>query len=210
MDDNDFEMRCARVSKCVSRQPLNRAALVSILEYCRVERARSDIEASVGSLPEATGALQSVSRLVDQLVRAGGLSSFDIACDGSHVSDEDKRGLTEDEIDDMVYGQSFLITDAACEVLSSFEPESRIARLTQKHPERLMAYREVLARCEHPQSWNSLEGFIVEKDLLSSFAASEQLQPSVLVDQLESAGLLVWKKGWLATEEGRGFACECR
>lgn len=201
-----FEQRYERLSKAVTRQPLNREAMVAILSYCVQTHACHDVEQHVLSLPAAQDILQSPYGLMDQLVTAGGLERTEVDEQGVPVLPEDKEGLTEDEVDDLVADEVFTTTDVGVEVASYFSPDRRMARLLDIHPQAAPAFADLMSYCEQPHTRVELESYIRSKSLLSSMGSDAQLRPSVMLDKLEAAGMLEWRQhAWRLSDAGRRY-----
>ena len=128
--------------------------------------------------------------------------------EGNRVLPEQKEGLSEDEVDDLVAEISFKSTDVGDWFVDYNKPSARLVDLLHLVPERTDTYIELLEFVEAaPRPYGQIEELLLGRSALQTVIDGrvETMQPSVFVDKLERAGALVWKKGWTLTEEGREF-----
>lgn len=112
VDAKAVEGRLAAIEDTVCRHPLNREVLYRMLAYCAEERALDDLEREAASWPEFETATQNQYRLAEHLVRAGGLDRIERDERGAIVMEQDKEGLDEDAVDDLVRSVAFRTTEA--------------------------------------------------------------------------------------------------
>ena len=112
----------------------------------------------------------------------------------------------EDEVDDLVFEVDFETTDAGAAVYGRLEPGARLADLLQTQAARKDTYCELLEFCLTPRSREEVERLLEDRDILELDAPGDQpLKPSVFVDRLERAGVLVWRGKWSTGEAGRTY-----
>ncbi len=202
-----FEQQVAAVERVVTRQPLNREIAYAILRYCLERRVQPDVEAYVEGLPEYQFATLDPYHQIDRLVVCGGLERFDLDADGEIVTAAQLEGLSEDEADDLVQGYAYQTTDAGEQAVNEGTPQARMEGLFQAEPERRDTYVELLSFFdEEPRSYQDVCELLDGRDVMFHMledGSEERIQPSVFVDRLERAGMIVWNDGWALTDEGR-------
>ena len=182
-----FEEKLAELNRTVMRHPLNREILYKTLAFCAEERPLREAEDFIAALPQFERATQNQFYMLMSLVRSYGLDMIERDEDGNRVLPEQKEGLSEDEVDDLVAEISFKSTDVG---------------------ERTDTYIDLLEFVEAaPRPYGQIEELLLGRPALQTVIDGrvETMQPSVFVDKLERAGALVWKEGWTLTEEGREF-----
>ena len=144
VDAKAVEGRLAAIEDTVCRHPLNREVLYRMLAYCAEERALDDLEREAASWPEFETATQNQYRLAEHLVRAGGLDRIERDERGAIVMEQDKEGLDEDAVDDLVRSVAFRTTEAGVRFVEQHRPRARLVELLQLAPERADVYIELL------------------------------------------------------------------
>lgn len=208
VDAKAVEDRLAAIEDTVCRHPLNREVLYRMLAYCAEERALDDLEREAASWPEFETATQNQYRLAEHLVRAGGLDRIERDERGAIVMEQDKEGLDEDAVDDLVRSVAFRTTEAGVRSVEQHRPRARLVELLQLAPERADVYIELLEFVRaRPRAYNDIVELLRGRPVLETVVDGERrrMQPSVFVDKLERSGALVWKEGWCLTEEGDAF-----
>lgn len=189
--------------------PRFREIYYAILDYCQEQRRLGDVETLVGQQPEFEHCGQNQYRLIINLEDAGALDRIELDEQGTCVTEEMKEGLTEDEIDDLVFDYAFIDTEAGREVRNQMKPEKRMDDLMNMFPKRAQTYCRVLDFCKQPRTFQEINSLLKGADVLSTGSANTitnvPLQPSVFIDQLERSGALVWKGSWNVTEGGRRY-----
>lgn len=163
VDAKAVEDRLAAIEDTVCRHPLNREVLYRMLAYCAEERALDDLEREAASWPEFETATQNQYRLAEHLVRAGGLDRIERDERGAIVMEQDKEGLDEDAVDDLVRSVAFRTTEAGVRFVEQHRPRARLVELLQLAPERADVYIELLefvqlVRAPTTTSWNCCAG----------------------------------------------------
>lgn len=176
-----FEEKLAELNRTVMRHPLNREILYKTLAFCAEERPLREAEDFIAALPQFERATQNQFYMLMSLVRSYGLDMIERDEDGNRVLPEQKEGLSEDEVDDLVAEISFKSTDVGDWFVDYNKPSAR--------------------------PYGQIEELLLGRPALQTVIDGrvETMQPSVFVDKLERAGALVWKEGWTLTEEGREF-----
>ena len=227
-----FEEKLAELNRTVMRHPLNREILYKTLAFCAEERPLREAEDFIAALPQFERATQNQFYMLMSLVRSYGLDMIERDVQGSLGSDgmrgiddahraqgsqgahgvgeprEQKEGLSEDEVDDLVAEISFKSTDVGDWFVDYNKPSARLVDLLHLVPERTDTYIELLEFVEAaPRPYGQIEELLLGRPALQTVIDGrvETMQPSVFVDKLERAGALVWKEGWTLTEEGREF-----
>ena len=213
VDQVAFGRQVARITEAVVKHPLHREMLYKILVFCQESRDLNEIEEKITTFAEFKKAATSQYHLIEVLENAGGLERFELDEEGDLVTLDRKEGLTEDEIDDLVWSYAFMTTPAGVAVVEQHTPRARIIELLNLVPERKDTYVELLDFCsEEPRTYNEICGLLKGRDALVRFVDGEPqtMQPSVFVDKLEAAGGMEWRDGWVLTEEGRAYLEELR
>jgi hypothetical protein len=203
-----FEEKLAELNRTVMRHPLNREILYKTLAFCAEERPLREAEDFIAALPQFERATQNQFYMLMSLVRSYGLDMIERDEDGNRVLPEQKEGLSEDEVDDLVAEISFKSTDVGDWFVDYNKPSARLVDLLHLVPERTDTYIELLEFVEAaPRPYGQIEELLLGRPALQTVIDGrvETMQPSVFVDKLERAGALVWKEGWTLTEEGREF-----
>ena len=167
-----------------------------------------EAEDFIAALPQFERATQNQFYMLMSLVRSYGLDMIERDEDGNRVLPEQKEGLSEDEVDDLVAEISFKSTDVGDWFVDYNKPSARLVDLLHLVPERTDTYIELLEFAEAaPRPYGQIEELLLGRPALQTVIDGrvETMQPSVFVDKLERAGALVWKEGWTLTEEGREF-----
>ena len=203
-----FEEKLDALNATVMRHPLNREILYKALAFCEEERPLREAEDFIASIPQFEMATQNQYYMLTSLVRAHGLEMIERDEDGNVVAPEQKEGLTEDEIDDLVAAFSFKTTEVGAYFVEYNRPQARLVDLLSLDPGRADTYRELLEYvAAEARPYRDIEALLSGRPVLETVIDGhrETMQPSVFVDKLERAGALVWKDGWTLTEEGREF-----
>jgi hypothetical protein len=205
LKEESFEARVAGVKAAVTKQPLHREILRKTLGFCREQRGLTAVEQEIASYPEFKYAGQNEYRLISILTEEGGLELLELDEDGGIVTAEMKAGLSEDEVDDLVASFAYITTEAGAAVSEALDPRARIVGLLQTEPERVGTFAQVLEFCETSRTYAEIETLLVDSGLGWSGVESDDdaVHPSYFVSTLERVGGLVWKDGWLLTDEGR-------
>lgn len=199
----DDEERLDRLRKVVKRQPLHREILFRLLERAEMRVTLKELEDYAASLPSFREATQPQYYLIQYLVEGGGLTEIELTTEGEVVTAEDKEGLTEDEIDDLVATLAYETTFTGRQLVREMQPSARMTALTREYPgwdEALLATLDFL-REKH--SLLEVDAFL--RTISRPPQADTRLQPSAFIDRLEKAGTIAWQGGWMVTDEGRRF-----
>ncbi len=200
-----LEDAVASLAYTVHRQPLNREVLYAILRLCVQEREVGFVERAVLAMPEYAQATQNPFRLVCFLVDHGGLCLMQRDAEGGVIDEERRAQLGEDEFDDLLATESLVSTEAGRRLLELAAPQRRMGLLLESEPERAATYVEVLEfiRDRHP-AYGDIKALLAGRDILHAYLDGRwaDIQPSVFVDKLEGAGMILWRDGWELTEEG--------
>lgn len=202
-----LEQRCDRVEQAILRQSLHREIHYKTLMFCCKRRNLAEIESHIQAYPEFKHATQDPCHLIRAMVCAGGLQEFELDQDGCAITPAMKEGLDEDELDDLVAGWAYEVTDAGKLVVERHAPRARLTELLNSSPERRDAYIQVLQYLEEvPRTYAQVSDVLSQNGALNPLRPEEVgMQPSVFLDKLERAGGIVWDEGWFLTEGGREF-----
>jgi hypothetical protein len=200
-----FADKVAKVEKAVYRNPLHRELLYKVLEFCQQRRLLREVEDQIATFPEFGEAHQSQYILMTYLINDGGLETFELDEQGNVVTAEQKVGLSEDEIDDLVFDFAYQTTAAGLEVAKQMRPQSRLESLFDATPVYHDTYIEVLEYLRDKHSMAEVDTLLRGRDVLRTGREPDEspMQASVFIDKLEKAGAIVWNEGWETTEEGR-------
>ena len=208
-----FEQRCAQLERAITRHPLMREIMYKMLDYCQVETELDALEVEVTAYPEYAACQQSVVAMANILIKHFGLRCIEHAADGSVVSEADKEGLDEDQIDDLVAYLSYETTLEGAHYVEQNRPEARLITLFNLNPQRSETYVELLEFLEQaPRSYREIKTMMKGKPALETIIGgrTQTMQPSVFVDQLERAGAIVWNGGWILSSAGTSLLNEMR
>ncbi len=197
-----FDEKVADLMRFVQFEPLIREIDYKVLAYCFERRGLSDIEEHIAGLPEFKSATRDQYSLITELVRHHGLAFYELDVSGCVVTEEDKAGLTENEVDDLVAGFAYRTTDVGREVAARLDPRRRLAELLEAAPRRRDAYLALLEFVREKRSFAEIDSFMRACGVaeLSRAAGDGGVQPSVFVDKLERAGAISYDGGWQATD----------
>lgn len=208
-----YDQKYDKLGTAVTKQALNRDLMYAALSYCFEEKPLREVEDYIASLPGFARCTMNQYYMLQVLVRSYGMDMIERDIDGNLVTPEQKEGLTEDEIDDLVYAFSFKTTDIGRDFVEQNTPQSRLAALLNYKPERRDTYIELLEFiAEAPRSYNEVKELLDGRPILEVVidGTHETMQPSVFVDKLDRAGAIAWDKGWNLTNEGRKFLEELK
>jgi hypothetical protein len=201
-----FEQNVDRTIQLLLSNNLNRPTLYRILCATVTEPMRLfDLEALIQAMPEFKNATQPPYFLIEWLVKTEALSFTEVDAQGIPITDEQREGKTEDEIDDLIEDMIIETTAVGREALAVFDPQQRLADLLQNVPERFDTYLEVLDFLTEKHSYNEVDQLLRDRPILMSGRVQNDrpMQPSVFVDKLAAAGGIIFDKGWVITPEGR-------
>lgn len=203
-----FEKRCARLDEALVRQPLHRELLYKTLVLCQTRRTLREVEQAIGSFSEFPQATQNPYHLMTVLVDAGGLDRGFLDAGGNPLDPERLGRLTEDEQDDLIADEVYETTEVGREAVNRHAPHARLIELMRGEPQRETVYRELLSFCaEEPRTYRAISSLLENRSVLYRTVRGHRqiIQPSVFVDKLQRAAGLVWRNGWMTTEEGKEF-----
>ena len=204
MSSSDLDERVARVQKTLHRRNSLTEIMRKTIEFCAERRGFSDVETAMDAFPEFRYADQSQASIIGILVNAGAIEQFELDAQGKVIPVERLRAMTEDERDDAVCAFALQSTRAGLHAIEGMEPETKLAKLFDEHPERHDAYRKILQLCKTPRTFEEVSKSL---DPNPTFASENDLStlpvyPSALLGKLEAAGGIVWDEAWVTTEAG--------
>jgi hypothetical protein len=204
-EESDPEQRYKRLRNYVFSNPLHREINYRVLKYCRERRLLGDLEQHIGDYPEFKSARQSQYFLIMWLRQHGGLAELELDEGGDVVSPEQKEGLTEDEVDDLVATLAYETTDVGLVIVEEMDPKHRLVELLKIEPRHYDTYIEVLEFLQEPRGFAKVDSLLRGREVLKvgRDALDQPMQPSVFVDRLERAGGIFWDEGWMITTEGK-------
>ena len=199
-----FDDRVEKVRIAVHRSPLHREILYKLLMYCREARLLKDAEEEIASYPEFREAGQAPYILMTYLIKADGLEVFELDSAGAVITDEQKIGLNENELDDLIADFAYQSTEAGLAAAYEMSPEQRLNDLLGVTPAYYDTYLEVLGFLSEKRSFADVDQLLRGRDALYANCGpgDRPVQPSIFIDKLERAGVIFWDEGWLTTEEG--------
>jgi hypothetical protein len=201
-----FEAKASRACELLQANPLNRNALYRILGACASKRMLlHDLEAYVLEQPEFKGATQPPYFLIDWLVDYDALDVTEIDHEGNDIAPEQKEGLSEDEVDDLIDDFAFSTNEVGKAVIEEFSPKDRLIELLGIVPDRYDTYIEVLEFLTEKRPLSAVDKLLRGRDVLMSGRKSDDnpMQPSVFVDKLANVGGIIYDGGWQITAEGK-------
>ena len=212
-EDLTEEEKYAALNACVLHHPLNRELYLRVLRYCAQEHELHDIEQKMETFPEFPRCTMNQYYMIKSLVESFGLEYIERTEDGQQITPEMKEGKTEDEIDDMIYNFNYVTTPLGLRLIEERSPRKRLEALLEWEPSRRDTYVQVLDFiAEEPRPYAQIESLLKGTPALETVIDGriETMQPSVFLDKLERAGVLVWNKKWQITEEGLDYLKEMK
>lgn len=205
LESMSFEERVNHLREVVFKNPLEREIHYKTLKFCFERRTLQEIEEFIGSLPEFSAAAQSQYYLLQFLLRGAGIEEYEVDAYGKTVRPEQKEGLTEDEIDDLVVTLAYETNEYGRELVEQISPKNRILETLEIMPNHYDTFVEVLDFLTEKRSLSQVDSLLRGRDVLMVGRAPSDrpLQPSVFVDKLEKAAAIYWEKGWIISDEGR-------
>lgn len=200
----DFGERVDYLREVVLKNPLEREIHYKTLKFCCDRRTLHEVEDFIGACPEFPSTTQSQYYLLQFLLMGRGIEEFELDKDGNVIAPEQKEGLTEDEIDDLVATPAYETNEYGRELVEQMSPENRIGELLDVMPDQYDTFIEVLDFLTEKRSLGQVDALLRGRDVLTSGRdpGERPLQPSVFVDKLEKAAAIYWEKGWLISEDG--------
>ncbi|MDR3307630.1 MAG: hypothetical protein LBS58_01870 [Coriobacteriales bacterium] len=205
-EELSFEAKAFRACELLQANPLNRTVLYRILVACASKRILlHDLEGYILEQPEFKGATQPPYFLIDWLVDYSALDVAEIDHEGNDIAPEQKEGLSEDEVDDLIDDFAFSTSEVGKAVIEEFSPRNRLIDLLGIVPERYDTYVEVLELLTEKRPLSVIDGLLRGRDVLMSGRkpGENPMQPSVFVDKLADAGGIIYDGGWQITPEGK-------
>lgn len=200
----DFDGKVADLEHFITFEPLIREIDYKILCYCDQRRGLHDIEEKVATFPQFKSATRDQYSLITELVRHHGLELFELDERGNVVTDADKEGLDEDGIDDLVAGYAYQTTDVGKAVADGLAPSKRLEQLFAERPQWREACIAVMRYLVDRHTFAGVDSMLRSSGVSLGVAfTGDPVQPSVVVDKLERAGIIVYDEGWILSDEGK-------
>lgn len=208
--EQTFEETLADLSQAIMSMPRLREMYLKILDFCLIQRDLEEAEREIEGYPEFSYGAQPPYRLIKTLVKHGGLDWLEISFDGHVITPEEKIGLTEDEIDDLIEKFAIKTTPVGEQAMEDLSPTKRLSELLDNQPKRSDAYRDIMEFCRESRSYQDIHNLLSGKDVLKLTNNSDgnPLQPSFFIDMLERSGGLVWNQGWKITKSGEALLAQ--
>lgn len=207
-----FEQRYEKLMEVVNNKPSHTEILRKILIYCEERRDFTRVEEKIQTYSEYPNTGQNPYRLIKYLIDGEGLSLLELDEDENILADEKKEGLTEDEIDDLILSYALETTEVGKAVKDNFAPKRRLNYIFEFFNDRQSIFSDLLQFCREPRSFKEIETLLSGKNLSSIKTLHPEsgiaIKPTVFVDNMEKAGGIVWKDGWVITKEGEEFLKE--
>ena len=207
-DSRGLEKRAAVVKEALHRRGSFTEIMYKVLDYCKARRSYADVEAQIAKYPEFKYVDQSQASIIEILVHAGALKKIELDKQDEEVDDARRHGLSDDELDELVWSFALETTDAGVLAIAGMAPNDRLSALFAKSPERVEVYREILRACKRPKTFKEIESLLDDMPKMASLNKKSSLPvfPSALVAELEGAGGLVWDDAWILMSAGESFA----
>ena len=205
LESLSFEERVEHLKATIVRHPLHREIHYKTLRFCLERHTLPEVEEFIASCPEFPSAVQSPYYLLQFLIKGGGTIVYELDENGEIVLPEQKEGLTEDEIDDLVAQIAFETNEFGRELAERMSPKNRLLELLSITSDYYDTFIEVLDFLNEKRSFGDVDDLLRGRDVLMAGRDPHDrpIQPSVFVDKLEKAGGIVWKDGWIITEEAK-------
>ena len=200
-----FEEKVEFLKTTVTRNPLQREINYKTLKFCCEGHTLSEVEEFIASCPEFEAAVQSPYYLLQFLLKGGGIDTFELDHEGEIVLPEQKEGLDEDQLDDLVAELAFETNEIGREVVELMSPQNRLLELLDIVPDYYDTFIEVLDFLTEKRSMAHVDTLLRGRDVLMAGRdpGDRPVQPSIFIDKLEKAGGIYWENGWLITKEGK-------
>ena len=205
LEEMTYDERINLLKKTVTRHPLHRELHYKTLKFCTERHTLTEVEDFIASCPEFPHTRQSPYFLLRFLMKGGGIEMYEVDAEGNIVTEEQKEGLTEDEIDDLVVNFAYECNDIGRDFIELMSPQARILELLEITPEYYDTFIEVLDFLTEDRSIVEITNLLRGRDVLMVGRDPEDtpIQPTVFIDKLEKAGGVCWKDAWFITEEGK-------
>jgi len=202
-----FDEKVNDLARFVQNEPLIRELDVKVLAYCATRKGLTDIEDQIAQYPEFKSAPRDQYHLVMELVDHYGLTFYELDEAGNPVTEDDKSGLSENEIDDLVASFAFETTEVGHAVAEMLDPQRRLQELLAIVPERYDTYIEILEFLREKHSFADVDSLLRGRAVLrvGRQPDDQAVQTSVFVDKLERVGAICFEAGWHITEAGEAF-----
>lgn len=188
---------------CINRHPRRREILYKTLGDLRQRSSFEGAEQRIQEHPEFSKCLMSPAGLLDVLKRAGGVVYIAVKEDGSDLTDEERDGLSDDAIDDLIDHFDVETTTVGVQVLEIMHPANRYNQLLFAHPDQAPGYEEVLRfYAEKKRRRQEVEALVQGKDYCIATTAEpglNRMRPSHFLEKLEKVGMIEWNNGWTAS-----------
>jgi hypothetical protein len=208
-----FEQKVDHAIQLMLSNNLNRPTLYRILQTVVDGSQRLfELEEAIQEMTEYAEATQPPYFLIEWLVDVEALSFTEVDANGEAITDEMREGKTADEVDDLIEDMVIDITDVGREVLRVYDPVERTKSVLGEHPDRYDTYVEVLEYLTERHNYAEIDALLRGRPILMSGRGigDRPMQPSVFVDKLAAAGVIVFNKGWVITPEGRTLLQEIK
>lgn len=199
-----FDEQVEALNRFIHFEPLIREVDYKTLLFCETRRRLSEVEEAMAAFPEFKSATRDQFALITELVDHYGLAFYELDAAGNVVTEADKEGLTENEVDDLVVEFAYETTEVGRAVAERLDPRRRFAELVAAAPEREPLYRALMDLLREKRSFAEVDTYVrsAEGAAVLAEAGVGGMQPSVFVDKLERAGVLLYDGGWQTTEAG--------
>ena len=207
-EELSFSQKVDRINTMLLANGLNRPMLYRILAAVKESPLPfEELEARIQTMPEFTKATQPPSALIEWLQNVEAVVIIEVNEEGAAITEEDIVGLSEDEIDDLIFDLHVAISEYGKESFKSFNPEDGLAEIASEWPSRYDTYKELLEFFKQKRTYNEVDQLLRGRPILLDglVPGSRPMQPSVFVDKLASVGAIVFDGGWVITPEGLHF-----
>ncbi len=176
----------------------NKSMLLDILRYCDgVAPLLRDMEAELDAEARESGATQPVPVLVDWLVRAGALEAQEIDESGAAIDEACCEGLTDDEIDDLIFDTAYRATEAGMKAIQHFDPDRATREVIEEDLQLSCAYQGLIEFLSTRRSLGEISRYLDDAWNIG-LHKDGGIAASTLVDRLKNAGRIKWDDGWIA------------
>lgn len=199
-----FDEKVEALDRFIHFEPLIREVDYKTLLFCQTRRTLGEVEQAMAQFPEFKGATRDQFALITELVDHFGLQFFELDAEGRVVTEAQKEGLTENEVDDLVAGFAYETTEVGRAVAERLDPQRRFAQLLADAPQREPLYRALMELLREKRSFAEVDTFVRSPEGQAACYGAEVggMQPSVFVDKLERAGVLFYDGGWQTSQAG--------
>ena len=154
----------------------------------------TDVESFILARPECKNALEAPYFMIIDLVKQGALEMLELAEDGHAIGPEEKDGLDENELDDLIVDFAFEDTELGRAAADETVPQVRFAKMVGASDALDRGCRAIM-RVMKTHKLNALKiSELVAKGEIPELDCGET-PVGVMLEMMEKSGVIIWDKG---------------